>query len=81
MALKPGYLQQGSRRKYIERSEMWCWRRLEWRSFGHRVGNEVLNGVQVDRSTVHTTKKEGKANRICHILSSNCFLNALLKER
>jgi len=56
--LKLGYLKQGSRCKCIESSEMWCWRMMEWRSFGHRVENEVLNGIKEDWNIVHTTKKK-----------------------
>jgi len=58
MVLKLGYLEQGSRCKYIGSSEMCYLRRMELRSFGHRVGNEVLNGTKEDMNIMHTTKKK-----------------------
>jgi len=58
MVLKLGYLEQGSRCKYNGSPEMWCWRRMEWRSFVHRVGYEVLNVTKEDRNIVCTTKKK-----------------------
>jgi hypothetical protein len=48
--------------KYLERFEMWCWRRMEKISWTDRVRNEeVLHRVEEERNILHTIKvrKEG----------------------
>ena len=49
--------------KYMESSEMWCWRRMEKISWTDRVRNEdVLHRVKKERNilhTINTIKKEG----------------------
>jgi hypothetical protein len=37
-------------RKYMERFEMWCWRRMEKISWTDRMGNEVLRTVKGERN-------------------------------
>jgi hypothetical protein len=44
--------------KYLERLEMWCWRRMEKISWTDRVRNEeVLHKVKEKRNIVHTVKR------------------------
>ena len=46
--------------KYLESSEMWCWRRMENISWTDCVRNEeVLHGVMEERNILRTIKKEG----------------------
>jgi hypothetical protein len=41
--------------KYLERFEIWCWRRMEKISWTDRVRNEgVLHRVKEERNIVHT---------------------------
>jgi hypothetical protein len=48
--------------KYLERFEIWCWRRMEKISWTDRVRNEeVLHRVKEERNILHTTKRR-KAN-------------------
>jgi hypothetical protein len=57
--------------KYVESSEMWCWRRMEKISWTDRVRNEeVLHRVKEERNIIHTVKRR-KVNWIGHILPSN----------
>jgi hypothetical protein len=56
---------------YLERFEMWCWRRMEKIIWTNRVRNEVLQTVKEDRNILHTIKRR-KANWIGHILRGNC---------
>jgi hypothetical protein len=45
--------------KYLESSEMWCWRRMEKISWTDRVRNEeVLHRVNEERNILHTIKKK-----------------------
>ena len=49
--------------KYLESSEMWCWRRMEKISWTDHVRNEeVLHGVKEERNIIETVKgrKEGR---------------------
>jgi len=58
---------------YPERSEMWCWRRMEF-SWTDRVKNEeVLQRVMDERNILQTTKRR-KANWIIYILRRSCCL-------
>jgi hypothetical protein len=44
--------------KYLERSEMWCWRRLEKINWAYRVKNgEVLQKVNKEKYILHTVKR------------------------
>jgi hypothetical protein len=57
--------------KYIEGSEMWCWRRKEKNSWTDRVRNEeALQRVKGETNILHTIKRR-KANWIGHILRRN----------
>jgi hypothetical protein len=60
--------------KYLESSEMWCWRRMEKINWTDCVGNEeVLHGVEEERNILRTITKR-KANWFGHILHRNCLL-------
>jgi hypothetical protein len=49
MVLKLGTLQKVDQ-KYLESSEMWCWRRMEKIRWTDRVRNEVLHIVKEKRN-------------------------------
>jgi hypothetical protein len=67
--------------KYLERFEMWCWRRMEKISWTDHVRNEdVLLTVKEQRNILHEIRKR-KANWIGHILCRNCLPQGLLKEK
>ena len=54
--------------KYLQRFEMWCWRRIEkiiWTDY--MKNEEVLPRVKKERNILHTVKRR-KANCIGHIL-------------
>jgi hypothetical protein len=60
--------------KYLESSEMLCWRRMEKISWTDRVGNEeVLLRVQEERNILKTIKR-GNASWIGYILRRNRLL-------
>jgi hypothetical protein len=53
--------------KYLESSEMWCWRRMETISWTDRVRNEeVLHRAKEERNILHAIKRR-KANWMGHI--------------
>jgi len=54
--------------KYLERFEMWCWRRMEKISWTDLV--EVVTKKQEETNILHRTKRR-KANRIGHTLRRN----------
>jgi len=63
--------------KHLERSEMWCWRRMEKISWTDHVRNEeVLLRVKEQRNILHEISKR-KANWIGHILRKNCLLQRI----
>jgi hypothetical protein len=67
--------------KYLECSEMWCWRRMEKISWTDRVRNEeVLHRVKEERNILHTIKRR-KANWIGHILRRNCLLKHVIEGK
>jgi hypothetical protein len=67
--------------KYLERFEMWCWRRMEKISWTDRVRNEeVLHRVKEERNNLHTIKRT-KANWIGHILRRNCLLKHVIEGK
>jgi hypothetical protein len=44
--------------KYLERFEMWCWRRMEKISWSNCESNEeTLNVVKEERNTLHAIKR------------------------
>jgi hypothetical protein len=60
--------------KYLERSEMCCWTRMEKISWTYYVKNaDVFNRFKVERNILHTVKGR-KVNGIGHILERNCLL-------
>ena len=67
--------------KYLESSEMWCWRRMEKISWTDHVRNEeVLLRVNEQRSILHEIRKR-KANWIGHILGRNCLLEQVIEGK
>jgi hypothetical protein len=68
-------------KKYLERSEMWCWRIMEKISWTDRVRNEdVLHRVKEERNILHTIKRKN-ANWIGHILRRNCLLKHVIEGK
>jgi hypothetical protein len=43
--------------KYLEGSEMWCWRSMQMISWPDHVRNEVLQRVKEERNILHNFKK------------------------
>jgi hypothetical protein len=53
--------------KYLESSEMWCWRRMEKTSWTDRLYNEAeLHRLKEERNILHTIRRR-KANWFGHI--------------
>jgi hypothetical protein len=66
--------------KYLESSEMWCWRRMEI-SWTDRVRNEeILHIINEERNILHTIIRR-KANWIGHILRKNCLLKHVIEGK
>jgi hypothetical protein len=65
--------------KYLERFEMWCWRRMKIISMDC-VRNKVLQRVKEDRNVPNVIKRR-KANWICHILRSNSLLKHVIEGK
>jgi hypothetical protein len=66
--------------KYIERPEMWCWKRLENMGWKYRVKNEVLHRINEERNILHAIKRR-RSNWICHILHRNCLLKRVIEGK
>ena len=67
--------------KQLESFEMWCWRRMEKISWTDHVRNEeVLLRVNEQRNIIHEIIKR-KANRIGHILRTNCLLKQVIEGK
>jgi hypothetical protein len=67
--------------KYLESSEMWCWRRMEKISWTDCVRNEeVLHRVKEERNILHTMKRR-KANWIGHMLRGNYLLKHVIEGK
>ena len=66
--------------KYLERFEMWCWRRMEKISWTDHVRNEDVLLVNEQRNILHEIRKR-KANWIGHILRRNCFLKQVIEGK
>jgi hypothetical protein len=67
--------------KYLEKFEMWCWKRMEKISWTDRVRNkEVLHIFKEERNILHTIKRR-QANWIGHILRRNCLLKHVIAEK
>jgi hypothetical protein len=70
-----------SDQKYLESSEMWCWRRMEKISWTDHVRNkEVLLRVKEQRNILHEIRKR-KAKWIGHSLRRNCLLKGVIEEK
>jgi hypothetical protein len=67
-------------RKHLERSEVWCWRRMKINWTDHLRNEEVLLRVKEQRNILHETSKR-KANWIGHILRINCLLRQVIEEK
>jgi hypothetical protein len=71
-------------KKYLDRFEMWCWRRMEKISWTDCVRNEVLQRVTEVRNILHTIQRR-KAKWIGHILRRSClrkhFTEGKIEER
>jgi hypothetical protein len=60
---------------------MWCWRRMEKKSWTDHVNNEtVLHRVMEERNILHTIRRR-KANWIGHILRRSCLLKRIIKGK
>ena len=67
--------------KYLERFEMWFWRRMEKIGWTDHVRNEeVLLRVNEQRNILHEIRKR-KANFIGHILRRNCLLKQVMEGK
>jgi hypothetical protein len=67
--------------KHLESFEMWCWRRMEKRSWKDRVNNEaVLHRVKEERNILHTIRRR-KANWIGHILHRKYLLSHIIEGK
>jgi len=64
--------------KYLESSEMWCWRRMEKISWTDHVRNEeVLLRVNEQRNILNEIRKR-KVNWIGHIVRRKFFLKQVI---
>ena len=60
--------------KYLERFEMWCWRRMGKIIWTDRVKNvEALHRVKKEMNILRTIKRR-KTSWIGHTLRTNCLL-------
>ena len=67
--------------KYLESSEVWCWRKMKKISWPDRLRNEdVLQTVSEERNILHTIQR-GKTNWIGHILRRNGFLKHITEGK
>jgi len=67
--------------KYLESSEMLCWRRMEKISWTNHVRNaEVLQWVRDERNIIHTVNRR-KFNWIGHILHNKCLLKHVIEGK
>jgi hypothetical protein len=67
--------------KYLESSEMWCWRRMEKISWTDCMRNEeVLHRVKEERNILHTMKRR-MANWIGHMLRGNYLLKHVIEGK
>jgi hypothetical protein len=67
--------------KYLENSEMWCWRRMDKMHCTELVRNEeVLCTVKKERNILCVIRRR-KANWIGHILRRNCLLKHVIERK
>ena len=69
--------------KYLESSEMWCWRRKEKIKMIDRVRKaevRILHRVKDEKSTLHT-KIKGTGNWIGYMLPRNYLLKYVIEEK
>jgi hypothetical protein len=67
--------------KYVESSEMWCWRRTDKISWTDRVRNEeVLHKVKEERNIVCIRERK-HTNCNGHTLRRNCILKHIIDDK
>jgi len=66
--------------KYLEGFEILCWRRMEKIMWNDRVRKELLRESQANGNVLYTIKRR-KANRIGHILPSNCLIKHVIEGK
>ena len=66
--------------KYLERFEMWCWRRMEKISWTDSVKNEVLQKVKKEGDIVRTIRQR-KTDYIGNFLHRNCVLKQVIEGK
>jgi len=66
--------------KYLQRTEMWCWRQKERMSWTSSVRNEVLHRVKEERNILQTIIRR-KDNWIGHTMHGNCLLKQISKRK
>jgi hypothetical protein len=66
--------------KYLESSEMWCWRRMEKIGWTDRMKNEVLHRGKDERNILRTIHRRN-VNAVRHILCRDCLLKHVFEGR
>jgi hypothetical protein len=66
--------------KYLERSEMWCWGRMEIILTDRVRNEEVLQRVNEGTNILHTIKRR-KGNWIGHSWRRNCLLRHVVEGK
>jgi len=66
--------------KYLERFEMWCWRRTEF-SWTDRVRNEEVLLREKEEMNFVRTVKRGKVKWVGHILCWNFLFKHVTEEK
>jgi hypothetical protein len=67
--------------KFLERFEMWCWRRMEKISWAEHVRNEEVLLKGKEQSNILHEISKWKANWIDHILRRICLLRQVIKGK
>ena len=76
MAQRPGHLRK-LKRKYLQSSEIWCWRRIDKIKWSEKVTNEVLEHIGEEKRLLNNIQHR-KGNWFGHILGSNCLLHDVI---
>ena len=66
--------------KYLESSEIWCWRKMEKISWARCVRNEVRQSVKKERNIQHKIQRK-KVNRFDHALRKNCIVKHVIEDK
>ena len=69
------------KQKYLERFDMWCWRRMEKIKWSEKVTNEQVLERVGEKSTLLNNILHRKTNWIGHILRRNCLLHDAIEEQ